>query len=74
MFVVIINVLENMPFFFQHNFKNKGFLTFETITLVPIQNKMIDASLLTQAEVSNLLSNVSECIRYEHFCNANIYR
>ncbi|XP_071167709.1 LOW QUALITY PROTEIN: xaa-Pro aminopeptidase 1-like [Mytilus edulis] len=36
----------------QHNFKNKGFLTFETITLVPLQNKMIDPSLLTEKEVN----------------------
>ena len=45
----------------EHNFKNKGFLTFETITLVPIQNKMIDASLLTQAEISWINDYHSQC-------------
>jgi hypothetical protein len=34
------------------NFNNKGFLTFEPITLVPIQSKLIDASLLSESEVS----------------------
>lgn len=36
----------------QYNFKNRGSLTFEPLTLVPIQTKMIDVSLLTQKEVS----------------------
>lgn len=34
-----------------NNFKNKGFLTFEPITLVPIQKKMIMKELLTPNEV-----------------------
>ena len=33
------------------NFKDKGFLTFESITLVPIQTKLIDPMLLTESEV-----------------------
>ncbi|XP_005088947.1 xaa-Pro aminopeptidase 1 [Aplysia californica] len=36
----------------KHNFGQVGFLTFEPITVVPIQKKMIDASLLTEFEVS----------------------
>jgi Xaa-Pro aminopeptidase len=35
----------------KHDFGGKGFLTFEPITVVPIQTKMIDASLLTEKEV-----------------------
>uniref|UniRef100_A0A0B7ATL7 Aminopeptidase P N-terminal domain-containing protein n=1 Tax=Arion vulgaris TaxID=1028688 RepID=A0A0B7ATL7_9EUPU len=35
----------------KHNFGDKGFLTFEPITVVPIQTKMIDASLLTEKEI-----------------------
>lgn len=35
----------------QHNFNDRGFLCFETITLVPIQTKLLDASLLTSEEV-----------------------
>ncbi|CAC5381437.1 pepP [Mytilus coruscus] len=42
----------------QHNFKNKGFLTFETITLVPIQNKMIVPSLLTEKEPRKCLGDM----------------
>ena len=36
---------------FQYNYRNKGYLTFEPITLVPLQMKMIDPCLLTQKEV-----------------------
>lgn len=36
----------------RYNFNNKGFLKLETITLVPIQLKMIDVSLLTDAEIA----------------------
>ena len=41
---------------FQFNFRKVGFLTFETVTLVPIQSKMIDPSLLSEKEVSSSLS------------------
>lgn len=34
------------------NFRNKGFLTFEPITLVPMQLKMVEPSLLTEREIS----------------------
>ncbi|NWW91682.1 XPP1 aminopeptidase, partial [Rhynochetos jubatus] len=34
----------------KYNFKNRGSLTFEPLTLVPIQTKMIDVTLLTQKE------------------------
>lgn len=39
-------------FLLQHHFHGKDFLTFEAITLVPIQKKLIDKSLLTNEEVS----------------------
>ncbi|XP_046542342.1 xaa-Pro aminopeptidase 1-like [Haliotis rubra] len=35
----------------KYNFKKKGFLTFEPITLVPIQTKLIDPSLLAEQEI-----------------------
>uniref|UniRef100_A0A8D0GIV6 Xaa-Pro aminopeptidase 1 n=1 Tax=Sphenodon punctatus TaxID=8508 RepID=A0A8D0GIV6_SPHPU len=35
----------------KYNFSNRGSLTFEPLTLVPIQTKMIDVHLLTQKEV-----------------------
>lgn len=50
----------------KHNFRDRGFLTFKTVTLVPIQTKLIDPTLLTENEVRHLtllynylLSNVS---------------
>jgi len=35
----------------EHNFKNKGFLTFEPITLVPLCQNLFDPSLLTAKEI-----------------------
>lgn len=40
----------------KHRYRNKQFLTFEPITLVPIQTKMIDPNLLTEDEISWLNS------------------
>lgn len=34
-----------------HNYRNRGFLTFETVTLVPIQTSLLDVSMLTNKEV-----------------------
>ncbi|CAL1274817.1 unnamed protein product [Larinioides sclopetarius] len=34
-----------------HNFQNTGFITFEPLTLVPFQAKLIDPSLLTDKEI-----------------------
>lgn len=34
-----------------YNHKNRGFLTFETVTLVPIQTSLLDVSMLTDKEV-----------------------
>lgn len=35
----------------QYNYRNRGSLTFEPLTLVPIQVKMMNTELLTQKEV-----------------------
>ncbi|KAI1305957.1 Xaa-Pro aminopeptidase 1 [Halotydeus destructor] len=35
----------------KYNFRNQGFLAFDTITLVPIQTKLLDPTLLTRDEV-----------------------
>lgn len=45
----------------EHNFKDKGFLTFKTITLVPLQQKMINPALLTQKEIDWINDYHSEC-------------
>ncbi|NWR61295.1 XPP1 aminopeptidase, partial [Bucorvus abyssinicus] len=46
----IENVVLVIPAETKYNFKNRGSLTFEPLTLVPIQAKMIDVNLLTQKE------------------------
>uniref|UniRef100_A0A8C3BC71 Xaa-Pro aminopeptidase 1 n=1 Tax=Cairina moschata TaxID=8855 RepID=A0A8C3BC71_CAIMO len=48
----IENVVLVIPAETKYNFKNRGSLTFEPLTLVPIQTKMIDVSLLTQKELN----------------------
>lgn len=45
----------------RYNFNNTGYLKFETITLVPIQMKMIDLSLLTDVEINWLNEYHSTC-------------
>ncbi|XP_054167051.1 xaa-Pro aminopeptidase 1-like [Oppia nitens] len=35
----------------KYNYRNRGYLTFETITLVPIQTKLLEPSLLTSEEI-----------------------
>ncbi|KAL8615725.1 hypothetical protein ACOMHN_007478 [Nucella lapillus] len=46
----------------KHNYRNKTYLTFEPITLVPIQTKMIDPTLLTEKEIS-WLNNYHSTVR-----------
>lgn len=59
------------PFVFllQYNFKNRGSLTFEPLTLVPIQTKMIDVNLLTEKEVSKTGLHCLLCTRTSLFCS-----
>ena len=44
-------IMIQCPYILQYNFKKKGYLTFEPLTLMPIQLKMVDPSLLNQKEV-----------------------
>uniref|UniRef100_A0AAR2LJR3 X-prolyl aminopeptidase (aminopeptidase P) 1, soluble n=1 Tax=Pygocentrus nattereri TaxID=42514 RepID=A0AAR2LJR3_PYGNA len=44
------NVVLVVPTKPKYNYRNRGSLTFEPLTLVPIQQKMINAELLTQKE------------------------
>uniref|UniRef100_G1KFD1 X-prolyl aminopeptidase 1 n=1 Tax=Anolis carolinensis TaxID=28377 RepID=G1KFD1_ANOCA len=46
----IENVVIVIPVKTKYNFSNRGSLTFEPLTLVPIQTKMINVHLLTQKE------------------------
>ncbi|KAM4636509.1 xaa-Pro aminopeptidase 1 [Discoglossus pictus] len=45
----------------KYNFRNRGSLTFEPITLVPIQTKMINIDLLTQKEIDWVNSYHKKC-------------
>uniref|UniRef100_A0A0P4X235 Aminopeptidase P N-terminal domain-containing protein n=1 Tax=Scylla olivacea TaxID=85551 RepID=A0A0P4X235_SCYOL len=45
----------------EHNFRERGFLTFKTVTMVPIQAKLIDPALLTKKEVEWLNAYHAEC-------------
>lgn len=55
------NVVLVVPFKTKYNFRNKGSLTFEPLTLVPIQQKMINTDLLTQKERDWLNDYHKEC-------------
>ncbi|XP_073717550.1 xaa-Pro aminopeptidase 1 isoform X1 [Misgurnus anguillicaudatus] len=55
------NVVLVVPFKTKYNFRNKGSLTFEPLTLVPIQLKMINTDLLTQKERDWLNDYHKEC-------------
>lgn len=47
----IESLVVTQPFNAKYNFNDLGFLNFDTITLVPIQLKMIDLSLMTDDEL-----------------------
>lgn len=46
-----------------HNHKNRGFLTFETVTLVPIQTSLLDVSMLTDKEIEYLNNYHAKCLQ-----------
>ncbi|XP_046489533.1 xaa-Pro aminopeptidase ApepP isoform X2 [Neodiprion pinetum] len=46
-----------------YNFKSRGFLTFECVTLVPIQSNLLDTSLLTDQEIAYLNCYHAECLK-----------
>ncbi|KAF0037645.1 hypothetical protein F2P81_010519 [Scophthalmus maximus] len=48
------NVVLVIPAKPKYNYRNRGSLTFEPLTLVPIQVKMMNTQLLTQKEVMNI--------------------
>lgn len=54
----IVQVVEAKPL---HNFNNRGFLTFETITYAPKQTKLINLDLLTDKEIDYLNSYHQKC-------------
>jgi len=47
----IENIIRTVPAKARFNFKDRGFLTFEDVTVVPLQTKMFVKSLLSPEEV-----------------------
>jgi Xaa-Pro aminopeptidase len=45
-----------------HNFRDRGYLTFENLTLVPIQMKMIDPQLLNKDEINYINQYHEKCL------------
>ncbi|KMS64549.1 hypothetical protein BVRB_019150, partial [Beta vulgaris subsp. vulgaris] len=46
----------------EHNFGSAGWMTFETVTMVPIQKKLINVSLLSPSELEWLNNYHQECL------------
>ena len=55
-----------------HNFGDRGYLGLEHVTLVPMQTKMLDLSIMTQAEIAWVNAYNSECFaKVSPFLKAN---
>lgn len=57
----IEDIVQIVPACPPYNFKNRGFLTFETITLCPKQTKLINIDLLTDQEIEILNKYHQQC-------------
>lgn len=57
----IEDIVRIVPAKTPHNFKDRGYLTFETVSLVPIQTKMLVPEMLTEKEVRHLNEYHSRC-------------
>lgn len=57
----IENIVKIVPAATKHKFQDRDFLTFETVTVVPIQTKMIDPDLMTRSELDWLNSYHQLC-------------
>ncbi|XP_059473876.1 xaa-Pro aminopeptidase 1 [Neocloeon triangulifer] len=58
----IENIVRTVPAKVRFNFKDRGFLTFEDVTVVPLQTKMFLKSLLTPEEVSYVNEYHAKCL------------
>jgi len=54
----LVNIVEAST---PHNFRSRGYLTFNDLTVVPIQQKMIVPSLLTQDEINYINNYHQKC-------------
>ena len=57
----IENLIHVVPANAPNNYLDRGYLTFEDLTLVPIQEKMIEPSLLTQKEIHYINQYHQKC-------------
>ena len=57
----IENLIHVVPANAPNNYLDRGYLTFEDLTLVPIQKKMIEPSLLTQKEIHYINQYHQKC-------------
>lgn len=57
----IENIVQIVPAKTKYSTKAKNFLTFKTITLVPIQTKLLNSSMLTAKEINFLNEYHTEC-------------
>lgn len=57
----IEDIVQIVPATPPHNFNSRGFLTFDTITLVPKQTKLINVSMLTNEEINQLNAYHLKC-------------
>ncbi len=55
------NLVRAVPARTQHDFGGRGYLTFEDLTLVPVQRRMIEPRLLAADEVAYLDEYHAEC-------------
>lgn len=55
----IEDIVQIVPINIGNNFNGRGALTFKTVTMCPIQTKLINKSLMTDVEVSRHLSKPS---------------
>lgn len=55
----IEDIIQIVPAKISSDFSGRGALTFETITMCPIQTKMINVELLTEKEVHTLQNLLS---------------
>ncbi|CAB3364597.1 Hypothetical predicted protein [Cloeon dipterum] len=58
----IENIVRVVPATARFNFKDRGFLTFEDVTVVPLQTKMFVKSLLTTEEINYINEYHAKCL------------
>lgn len=55
----LVHIVKAEP---EHNFRDRGYLTFEDLTLCPIQQKLIEPTLLTKEEINYINQYHQKCL------------